>query len=241
MSEPIRKSDVALAVETSGRLGSIALGRGDAVLEAARFSTTRQHAVELLPTADMLCRKHKVKPREIAEIYVSGGPGSFTGLRIGITFAKTLALDGRTRIVRVPTLDVIAQNALLMDAPPAHLAVILDAKRKHVYAARFEPADSAERFYKRIVDPAEVDPAEFLAQMPPTGSVVGEGIAYHREAVSGSGLSVLPEECNQARAEVVYRLGRQLAAAGLYHEPTNLVPIYIRRPEAEEVYEQRHL
>jgi tRNA threonylcarbamoyladenosine biosynthesis protein TsaB len=227
-----------LAVETSGRLGSVALGRGDEIKEAMTFSAARRHAVELLPIVEAICRKHGVRPADIGEVYVSGGPGSFTGLRIGITFAKVLTLGGRTRVVRVPTLDVIAQNALTLEHPPAHLAVVLDAKRGRVYAAVFELVGPGRSAYQCTSAPAEVEPADFLTRMPPGSAVVGEGIAYHRAAVESSGLVILPEACNPARAEEVYRLGRRRAAANQYDDPTTLTPIYIRRPEAEEVYER---
>ena len=254
---------ICLAVETSGRIGSVALGRNGDVLETSAFSTARRHAVELLPTVRALCRKHDVQPGQVEEVYVSGGPGSFTGLRIGITFAKTIALGGRTRVVRVPTLEVIAQNALLLDVPPANLAVLLDAKRGRVYAAGFElvstlptskemghpartrettgrPVGWAGPSYRRTIAPAEIDPADFLTRMPSGSGAVGEGVAYHREAVERSGLAILPETHNQARAEMVYRLGRRQAAVGRYDDPLKLTPIYIRRPEAEEIYERRH-
>lgn len=240
MSEAEIELTIHLAVETSGRVGSVALGRGDEVLEATAFSADRQHAVELLPTVRDICHQHTVRPDDIDEVYVSGGPGSFTGLRIGITFAKTFALGSRTRVVRVPTLDVIARNALVIEKPPTDLAVILDAKRGRVYAAAFKLIQPAGRDYQRSMKPAEVAPADFLAQMPPGSAVVGEGIAYHREAVEDSGLEILPENFNQARAEAVYRLGRRRAVAGRYDDPTSLTPFYIRRPEAEEVYERRH-
>jgi len=240
MNGPPSDSTICLALETSGRLGSVALGRGDAVLEVAAFSAARRHAVELLPTVQRLCRKQGVRPEQIDEVYVSGGPGSFTGLRIGITFAKTVALDGHARVVRVPTLDAIAQNVLAVDEPPAHLAVVLDAKRGRVYAAAFELVASAAPAYRRLTEPMEAVAADFLAQIPSGGAVIGEGIAYHHDAVDRSGLVVLPEEHHQAQAEVVYRLGRRRAATNQYDNPATLTPIYIRRPEAEEVYERRH-
>ncbi|MFH0983363.1 MAG: tRNA (adenosine(37)-N6)-threonylcarbamoyltransferase complex dimerization subunit type 1 TsaB [Planctomycetota bacterium] len=240
MSKTAGERRVGLAVETSGCVGSVALGRGEEILEAKELSDGRRHAVELLPVVQMLCRRHNVRPGEVAEVYVSGGPGSFTGLRIGITFAKTLALGGGTRVVRVPTLDVIAQNVLALDPPPAYLAVVLDAKRGRVYAAAFELVEAGGPGYRLIMQPAEVAPADFLARMPPGSAVVGEGTAYHREAVEHSGLVILPAPYSQALAEMVYRLGRRQAAAGCFDDPNALTPIYIRRPEAEEVYERRH-
>jgi tRNA threonylcarbamoyladenosine biosynthesis protein TsaB len=231
-----RDTSPALAIETSGRIGSVALGRGPRVLEARAFSTTLRHAVELLPTVDALCREHAVRPDDVAAVHVSGGPGSFTGLRIGITFARTLALATGARIVRVPTLDVIAQNALAVDPRPPFVVVVLDAKRRRIFSAPFALRQDA---YVCMQEPAEVDPESFFAALPPGCHAVGEGIAYHQAAVDSAGLPVLPEALTRARAEVVYHLGRSRAVAGGFDDARGVVPIYIRRPEAEEVWERR--
>ena len=230
----------AISIETSGRIGSVALSRGPELVEATIFSAQMRHAVELLPTIESLCKRHQVSPSDLAEVYVSGGPGSFTGLRLGITVARTLAWAGRSRqvrCVRVPTLDVIAQNALDEPDPPRDLVVLLDAKRQRVYAAAFVLADGG---YQRVTEPAERSVAELAATLPAGCAAIGEGIPYHQPAVDQAGLTVLPEELNRARAEVVQRLGYARARAGQYDEPKFCVPIYIRRPEAEEVWERRY-
>ena len=76
--------------------------------------------------------------------------------------------------------------------------------------------------------------------VPPGCAALGEGIAYHRAAVDRAGLSVGPEKFNQPRAEVVHRIGYTRAGTGASEDLTALVPIYVRRPEAEEVWERRH-
>lgn len=226
-----------LAIETSGRIGSVALGRGADVLEIRTFSANLRHAVELLPTIDETCRMRAVPARSIAQVYVSGGPGSFTGLRIGISFARGMVMAAGSRLALIPTLEVVAQNAL--DAPerPSSVAVILDAKRSKVFAAAF--ALQAGR-YVAVTNPAERDPDAFFASLPSGCAALGEGVAYHREAVERAKLLVLPEELNRARAETVYRLGRDRAERGDFTDPAGMIPLYIRRPEAEEVWEQRH-
>jgi tRNA threonylcarbamoyladenosine biosynthesis protein TsaB len=233
-------SDVSirsLAIETSGRIGSVALGVDGHVRDARAFRTTYHHAVELLLTVDALCRDHGIVPGSLHELYVSGGPGSFTGLRVGITFARTLAWAGGVRTVRVPTLDAIAQNALDLASPPPHLVVILDAKRHRVFAARYSLRNDQ---YVRQTEPAEVDPAAVLSELPAGCAAVGEGVAYHADAVRQAQLRVLPEELNRARAETVHRLGYRLARRGQFDDAEQLLPIYLRRPEAEEVWERRH-
>lgn len=227
----------SLAIETSGRIGSVALGIDGRVRDARAFRTTYQHAVELLLTVDALCRDHGIAPGSLDELYVSGGPGSFTGLRVGATFARTLAWAGGVRTVRVPTLDVIAQNALELASPPPYLVVILDAKRHRVFAARYTLREDQ---YVLETEPDEVDPAALLSELPADCAAVGEGMAYHADALRPANLRVLPDSLNRARAETVHHLGYRLARRGHFDDPKQFVPIYIRRPEAEEVWQRKH-
>ena len=229
-------STIGLAFETSCAIGSIALGAGARLIEARTFSRPRQHAKEFLPTIHDMCSAHGVAPSDVKRVYVSSGPGSFTGLRIGVTAARMLALAVSTEVVAVPTLQVIALNALGHTPRANRVAVILDAKRGRVYAAAFiRRAD----VYEAVSEPAEVDPRVFLDQQGRETYVLGEGIAYHQEAVEQSGLTVLPEELNRPRAEIVLAIGHALAEKGRHCDPRDFVPTYIRPPEAQEKWDQR--
>jgi tRNA threonylcarbamoyladenosine biosynthesis protein TsaB len=225
--------DFALAFETSSALGSVALGRGPEILGVRQFTKPRAHAVEFAPTIDSLCRDHGADPKAIGSLFVSAGPGSFTGLRIGITAARTVALAVGANIVALPTLEVIAQNALEAQPRPARVAVVLDAKRGHVYACAFEFRSGG---FEPVEDPREADPSEFLALQPRDCVVLGEGVHYHRPAMEASGLRVLPEVLFPPNVKTVYRLGAERAAQGRFTTPRDLTPVYIRPPEAEEVW-----
>jgi tRNA threonylcarbamoyladenosine biosynthesis protein TsaB len=244
----------ALAFETSCAVGSVALGRGAEVLEMRKFGAPRAHAVEFLPTIDAMCRRHKVRPGQVGRVYVSSGPGSFTGLRIGVTAARMFALAHGTKLVAVPTLEATAQNAAQHPTPTEEVAVVLDAKRRRVYAAAFRREDiplrsksdvGAEEGLPRLryvatCEPAEVDPAEFLATRSRECAVLGEGVLYHRDAVDASELEVLPESLYRPRAETVFLLGYERAERGEFIAPRDLTPVYIRPPEAEEVWARKH-
>ena len=235
------ESEYRLAIETSERCGSVALGCGDYVLASRNLEADRAHAVELLPAINDLCCAQSVEPKRIGVIFVSIGPGSFTGLRIGVTSARMLALGGGARIVPVPTLEAIAQNALDAPRPPERVAVLVDAKRGRAYAAAFTRQD--EHTYASDSESAEVDPADFLAEqarIDPTSGVLGSGAVGYAEAVGRSGLLALPESLFAPKADVVYRLGARLATLGRFVDHRFLVPLYIRRPEAEEKWAQRH-
>jgi tRNA threonylcarbamoyladenosine biosynthesis protein TsaB len=249
----------ALALETSSFYGAIAVGRGEEVLAARRLDRARQHATDLLPAIAEMCAGLGVAPADLAAVYVSQGPGSFTGLRIGITIARTLALAHGALIRGVPTLEVIAQNAREAATPPARVVVITDAKRGNVYSAVFEQVDSADGaiagskdgkaeaprpgrriLYQPVLKAAERATAPLLAAQPPGTAVIGTGVEDHREAVEASGLPILPAELYHPRGEVLYELGRRLAASDGWQDPRTLVPDYVRRPEAEEKWEQRY-
>jgi tRNA threonylcarbamoyladenosine biosynthesis protein TsaB len=228
---------ISISVETSGRVGSVAVARGEEIVAGRSFSTQRGHGVELLPTVSALCEQAGVAPSAVKHVYVSGGPGSFTGLRIGVTFAKAMALAVGARVVRVPTLDVIAQNALAIISRPSRVVAVLDAKRRHVYASAF---DLAGEHYEPIDEPNERDPESYLQSLGPV-TVLGEGIAYHQQAIEAvEGVTIGGEELSRARAETVHRLGRRMALSGLFISIGELIPIYVRRPEAEEKWDERH-
>ena len=226
-----------LAIETSGRVGSVALATGGELKQSAKFRADFSHAAELLPTIDELCRLLKWTPGDVDQVYLSIGPGSFTGLRIAVTLARTLALSIKADIVAVATLEVIAQNALLADEPPPHVAVLLDAKRRQVYSAAFERTEGR---YARTVDACIADPIEFLKGLPQPVCVLGEGITYHREALACVAHTELPEALWPPRVETVLKLGYEKAQRGEFEQAAGLAPVYLRRPEAEEVWERRH-
>jgi len=239
-----------VAIETSCRRGSVALARGGDLVAAAEFSADQRHAAELLPSIDKLCRSAGWSPASIEQVHVSIGPGSFTGLRVAVTTARHLALAVDARIVAVPSLAVIAENVCLVergspdsridgpsdDSNQPRVAVILDAKRKQVYAGLFARRGDG---HEPVGPPILTEPGPWLASIPRPLGVMGEGVAYHRTAIDAAGVLVLPEDSWLPRAECVHQIGWRLACAGRFTASHALVPLYIRRPEAEEIWEQR--
>lgn len=226
-----------IAVETSGRRGSVAIALGPDLVGRREFSADMQHARDLLPEMDRLLGEHQWRPADADQCYLSIGPGSFTGLRVAVAFARHFALATAARICAVPTLDAIAENCRKTEQSPEHLAVLLDAKRKQVFAALF--AYDGE-IYHRTVEPRMAEPAAILAAAPAPLSVIGEGIDYHRPAVEASGAQILDSSLWCPTAAGVHQVGWRMACAGAFTDPTRLVPDYLRRPEAEELWEKRH-
>ena len=207
-----------------------------------------RHAAELMPAVRSLVRDAGWRADEIEEIYLSLGPGSFTGLRIAVAAVRAMVqaieLAGRRcHIVGVPSLDVIARNA-----PPEYPVVVpdLDAKRGQVFAARYERDVSGD--HRRCRDAQLVDPRAFLADAARLAAarggrvaLLGEGVHYHREELSmaGENVAVLDPSLWYGRAREVHQLGLAAALAGVFANPETLLPLYIRLPEAEEVWQKK--
>ena len=231
---------VSIAIETSSREGGIALGRGDTLIASLRFDATQRHAVRLVARLDEMLAAHGLTARDVRELYISIGPGSFTGLRVGVTVARTMAqVVPHLQCVAVPTLNVIAQNAAGLDFE--NLSVVLDAKDQIVYAARFgrDPAASADA-PGRIVpisEPELVPLQDFLAALPRPAVVIGEATQYL--PIAGPGITVGPAESIYPRPEALWHLGRSMAAAGQFTDYHLLQPLYLRKPEAVRLWEQR--
>ena len=223
----------ALAIETSSRVGSIAAAEDGRVLAEEQFEHGLQHAAQIVPIIDRLCRAQGWAPHDVEHLYVSAGPGSFTGLRIGITLAKTMALATGVKLVAVPSVRVIVENG---PADARHVIIVLDAKRDQIFTARFERV--GEEWIER--EPAQLSSlTEMLARAPRPVHLLGEGIPYHEKFISkdDAGVIVTTSELWRPKAGVVARLGFPTAASGQFADPDRLTPIYIRKPEAEEKFD----
>lgn len=215
----------SLALETSSSVGSIALGREDELVATAQVPQHRRHNLELMPAIARLCDEHGVKPADLTEAYVSIGPGSFTGLRIGIATAKMLAMTVGVKLVAVPTLDVLVRQAP-RDASP--VAAALNLKRDTMWSAVYAWRD--ER-WSRVVEPALRTIGQILETTP--AAILGDPLPPL------PGVKVLPPGLAVPRSEDLWRLGRDAARRGEFTEAMALSPLYAREPEAVALWENR--
>ncbi|MDB5326523.1 MAG: hypothetical protein JWM57_2092 [Phycisphaerales bacterium] len=222
----------ALALETSGREGSVALSENGCVLAEEAFSHGLQHAATLLPMIDRLTRQHGWTPASIDHVYVSIGPGSFTGLRVGVTLAKTLAFATGAKIVAVPTAQVLLANA---PADATNVVIVLDAKRGQIFTARYTRPNAGDEWTE--AEPAHLDTlAAMLTKSARPVHLVGEGIPYHQAAIPDADGSIIATASSAwtARAAAVARLGHEAASQGEVADAFTLIPLYVRLPEPEE-------
>ena len=149
-----------LAVETSSRIGSVAIAVGEKLLAESSFAGPTRHSAELFPSICHLLDRFSKRPDQIEHVYISVGPGSFTGLRIAVTMAKIMSLANAAKIVAVDSLDVTASNVIdLTPQTTSHeprlpraqskgatsdekVAAILDAKRNQFFVAVYKKQQS---------------------------------------------------------------------------------------------------
>jgi tRNA threonylcarbamoyladenosine biosynthesis protein TsaB len=227
----------ALAIETSGRIGSIATVQDGVVLSEESFPHGLQHAAQIIPIIDRLTHAQHWSARDIDCLYLSIGPGSFTGLRIAVTLAKTLAFTTCCKIIAVPTVRVLAENA---PTDATNLIIVLDAKRGEIFTARFAHAANSSDWHEE--EPARLDTlSAMLARSRKPVHLLGEGVPYHKDSIpNNSDIIITPEETWRARASAVAKIARPTELANQFADPLTLTPLYIRRPEAEEKWATLH-
>ena len=231
-----------LAVETSSRTGSVALALGEKMLVEATFSAPLRHSAEIFPTIQDLLRQFTRKPQQIQHVYISIGPGSFTGLRIATTLAKTMHLANPpqwTKIVAVDTLDVIAANAADCKESPQRIATILDAKRNQFFIAVYQRTSHERRatsdgIWKKILPDSLMTASEFTEKFAGGHTpiwLLGDGLLYYKDKFKAEGIRFLDETYWSPRASKVHLLGWNMALANRFADPLTLTPNYLRHPD----------
>jgi tRNA threonylcarbamoyladenosine biosynthesis protein TsaB len=231
-----------LAVETSTPTGAVALLEDGRVVAESRLSVEGTHGGRLLATIDGLLGAAGWTVRGLDGLAIAVGPGSFTGLRIGISTVKGLAFATGTPLVAVPTLPALAWSLPFAAYP---LCPVLDARKGEVYAGLFGTARGRlERLGPdRAVGPRAL--AEELAGEPgPAGRVIflGDGVAIYGEVftdILGEAACLAPPGFRLPSAVSVGALGMEALARGEVVDPAALTPIYLRPSEAELARERR--
>jgi tRNA threonylcarbamoyladenosine biosynthesis protein TsaB len=223
-----------LAIDTSTQQATVALARDEEMIWRSEQVTT--HSERLVLIIDALFAELGVAPRELGAVVCASGPGSFTGLRIGLATAKGLCFGTGAPLVLVPSLPVRAAIA------PAHARVLaaVDAFRGEVYAG-FYALDDARQ--PRAIDEAlaafTAAPDALRARIAPLSPThaVGDGFVRHPSALP-DGAVLLSTEEGGALAAALVRLGRVRLDAGEHDDPRTAVPFYVRASAPEEAQRQ---
>jgi len=218
-----------LVVETSDRPGHVAVAHGSQLLAVRRLDEARRHARDLAPAvADLLSQQHW-KARDLQAVVVSLGPGSYTGLRVGIMSAKALAYATDCALCGVETFQAIALAA----GPEVNdLEVLADAQQDRVYWQRFQRTTAGGRL--EAVAALQIrDVEEWLRNRSGTSCVGGPWLRMGRGRLPADVPTLPPDACHP-RIDCLLHVGWQRLQQGQRDDPWIVEPLYLRRSSAEE-------
>jgi len=238
MSRPAPDADpesfgAVLAIETSTPLGGVAVLADAGLLAARAVEVKGAHAPRLMQVVETVLDDAGLALDALAGIAVSVGPGSFTGLRVGVATAQGLARGAGLPLFPVPTLEAVAWGLPAgLGAPGAPLAVAMAARKGELYGGVFQAASGA---MTALLGPVCADYAAFAADLAALeGPVVLAGTAAPGlgDAV-GPEVTIAPALFARPRAAVIAWRGRLMGIAGDAYGPEAVVPRYLALSQAE--------
>ena len=235
-----------LALETSVTSGSVAVLDAERLLGETSLAPGQRTAQYLVPLLLSQLRKAGWRPRDVQLYAVTRGPGSFTGTRVGVTTAKTLAYAVGAGVMGVDTLEAIAVQAFCDDRAFPHdpslcekqtVCAVLDAQRRQLFSARFRrlPDGAVE-----AVEPGRlVDTDRWLGKLQPGDVVAGPGLRRVLDNLT-AGVAIADKRLWIPRAETVARIALRSHRNGRRDDVWQLAPCYYRPSAAEEKHAQRN-
>ena len=227
-----------LSLDSATESATCAILDDDRILGEITFNYKKQHSLILMPMIDDLFNNTGMSISDIDAFVASKGPGSFTGLRIGMATIKGLSQGTEKPFVTVSTLDSLAYNLAYTDGI---ICPILDALRDNVYTALYT-FNNCELI--RISDYMNISIDELtnmLKEKDSNISFVGDGVPKFKEKLIANLPKVVfaPAHLNLAKASSLGELGLKLLSNGIKDDIYSSVPIYLRMPQAEREYEEK--
>ena len=222
-----------LAMETTEAIGGVAAAIDDKLLQHMQLDPRQRSAQSLAPAVKALLEKVPWRPADVQLVAVTRGPGSFTGLRVGVATAKIFAYAVGAELLGLDTLEVIAAAA------PAEVDMVsaaVDAQRGDVVAATFRR--NADGWFDPVAPARLVSMDDWLASLPSGSIVTGPALKKRLEPLPPTVASLDPALWPPT-AENVARVAFRHFQAGRRDDLWKLVPVYSRRSAAEEVWEKR--
>ncbi len=220
---------IILGIEAATRVASVAVISEEKILAEISQEAKLTHSETLLPQIEQTLKIANVE--KVDAVAVSIGPGSFTGLRIGLATAKALCYAWNTKIIGVPTLQAISYHF-----PTSNAIVIpmLDAQKNRAYFQKFKNCRALSKLEIKSIDEIVAGAGNIDAEIFLCGDVL------HKIKIDlPQNVKIAPLNCRMPRAVNVALFGKNLIDAGGISNVMNIEPLYIRRSEAEELWEQR--
>lgn len=220
---------IVLAADTGTSVNTVAVCREAKVLAESSAESPRLHSERLLATVDWVLGEAQLTIHDVDVLAIAIGPGSFTGLRIGASAWKGLALAARKPLVAVPTLDALARLACAHDGT---VAVAIDARMNEVYGAVYRISGGQP---EKIREDAVLPMAALLSGLSGAVYCLGDGFDRYREAALAAlpGAVFAPGHLNAPRASAVAAEALALIDGGAETDGGRVSPVYLRASQAE--------
>lgn len=227
-----------LGIESSSLVASVAIVEDGVTMAEYTANFKKTHSQTLLPMIDAMVSLLDVDLSTIDAIAVSGGPGSFTGLRIGSATAKGLGLALNKPLIHVPTLDGTAYN---MFGASGLICPIMDARRNQVYTGIYR----FEKDFQIVMEQDALDMNDLIDKLNEMGERViflGDGVPVHEKLIAEKltvPYDITPAHVNRQRAASIAALGAVYFAEGKIETAEEHGPDYLRKSQAEREREER--
>ncbi|MEW6739663.1 MAG: tRNA (adenosine(37)-N6)-threonylcarbamoyltransferase complex dimerization subunit type 1 TsaB [Nitrospirota bacterium] len=219
-----------LSIETSTMVGGVAIMEDDTLIAESRINVKVTHSERIMGAIDHILIQSGMKIDDIDVFAIAIGPGSFTGLRVGLSTVKGLVYATGKKLVSVATLEAFAWN---MPFSKYQVCPLLDARKKEVYAGIFRWNGNG---FARAMNEQTIKIDVLLSGINEPTIFLGEGSIIYKDSIKAwlndSAIFGNPQDMVPSPANVAY-IGMIKAKKGEFEDPIKLVPLYIRKSEAE--------
>jgi|688.fasta_scaffold17212_9 tRNA threonylcarbamoyladenosine biosynthesis protein TsaB len=222
-----------LLLETSGSSGIVALGFGSNIVSHRVLEIAKRHVSDMAPAIAEMLKECGWEAKNLDAIATGIGPGSYTGLRIGLMSARTLAMMTGARLLGISTFEILAQHCL--DVGHAKVEIIADAQQDKIYAQHFENNNS------QLISASElkiVSTAEWVANRDISFAIAGPGVPKVIPLVPAN-QGMVVEQSGDINKESFLALALKKLFSHHSDDPLSLQPLYLRRSSAEEQWDKR--
>ena len=228
---------IVLSIDSSSKVATVAILKDDVLLGEYILNDKREHSVILVPLIENLLKECNLTIDDIDGYVVSKGPGSFTGLRIGMGTVKGMSFGNNKPYISISSLDALAYNLISFNGI---ICPIMDALRENVYTALYKNNNDN---LEKIMDYTAMDIdklVDLLKNKNEDVIFVGDGVYKHKQYICDNfpKAHFAPTHLNIIRASSFGELGLKLLKDGVYDD-SNSSPIYLKKPQAERELERR--
>ena len=228
---------IVLSIDSSSKVATVAILKDDVLLGEYILNDKREHSVILMPLIENLLKECNLSIDDIDGYVVSKGPGSFTGLRIGMATIKGMSFGNNKPYISISSLDALAYNLISFNGI---ICPIMDALRENVYTALYKNNNDS---LEKIMDSTALDIDELVNLLQDKNEeviFVGDGLYKHKKYICDNfpKAHFAPVHLNIIRASSLGELGLNLLKNGICDD-SNSAPIYLKKPQAERELERR--